>query len=530
MLFRALGATSVEPDQGVVALVGTRARRLLAALLLHAPDPVAVDELVDQVWPAAPPRTAPKTLQTYVGSLRRQLGAERVITYPTAYAVVVGPDEYDVALFEAAVQSGRAAMREERWEEACTSLQTAMALWRGEPFADLAFTPPIARQLVELRGYAVVDLAAAELSAGRVRESVSRLRAELVASPLREELWALLMRALHRDGRTSEALAAFDEARRVLRDELGTDPGPELRAMHAALLEDEPARLDPGSGDPAAAQRERLQYARSDGGMVSYQVLGAGEQVLLVVPDWFNTIIGLQRHPAPRRLLERLATGRRVVLFDTLGMGRSDPLPRVSQPSIDRWVRDAVAVLDSAGVQRCAVLGSSVGAAVAVLLAVRHPALVQKLVLHNPVVRTRDTMIALVGYDEVLRLFNDKWATGTAIPSVAASRVNDADFNAWFGRFMASSVSAERLPALLDRLVFSLDVMADVPATGCPVLLTVRAENPILGPAALDGLRAALPHAAMRTLAGGDHLWFIDDEGDLAAAVDEFLSAYAPSS
>ena len=530
MLFHALGAAAIEGDDGVVPLGGARTRRLLAALLLHAPETVSTDELVDHVWPDAPPRTAPKTLQTYVMNLRRLLGADRVVTHPTGYALRVAPDEYDVARFETAAKRGRAALGDGLWEEACAAFQEALSLWRGEPFSDLAVTPPLAHRLSELRGYVAVDLAAAEVGAGRVRDAITRLRAELADFPLREELWVLLMAALRRDGRTSEALTAFNQARTVLRDELGVDPGPELRAMHEALLKDDAEQARGPHAPSVTEDRTKLQYARGDRGLVSFQVLGSGQETVLVVPDWFNSIVALHEHEAPRLLLERLGARRQVILFDMTGVGRSDPLQRGQLPSIDDWSRDAAAVLRTAGIERCAVLGSSVGASAAIQLAVAQPHLVGALVLHNPVARTRDTMLARVGYDEVLRLFTEKWATGTAIPSVAASRVNDAEFNAWFGHFMSASISAERLPTLLNTLVFGVDVMASAPRVQCPVLLTVRRDNPILGPGALDALHAALRDAALVTLEGGDHLWFIDDAGDLATAVNDFLGARLPRS
>ena len=524
MLFRALGTVSVETDQGLVPLGGRRSRRLLAALLVHAGRAVPVDELIDRVWLDEPPRTAAKTLQTHILNLRQRLGADRILTHPSGYAVRVGVDEYDVPMFEAAVERGRTAVAEGDWETARICLRDALSLWRGEPFADLAIAVPLKSRLIELRGYAVVDLARAEISLEDTREAVSRLRSELVTFPLREELWATLMLALHRSGRSGEALEAFADARSILREELGADPGEELRAMHATLLAEEPGPATGTIGEAETEERSRVRYAASGGGLVSYQVLGDGDQVLLLIPDWFNAFTALRDHPAPRQLIDRLASGRRVLLFDTIGMGRSDLLRGGEEPSIESWVRDALAVLDEVRVDRCSVLASSVGAAVAIRLAAENPRRIERLVLHNPVVRTSDTPLALVGYDEVLRLFQDKWATGAALPSAAPSRVNDDEFNAWFGRFMATSVSAERLPSLLTHLVFELDVMADAPRVRCPILITARRENVILGPDSIAILREHLPSAELRSLQGGDHLWFIDDPGDLAAAVEDFFA------
>ncbi|SMD18579.1 AfsR/SARP family transcriptional regulator [Kibdelosporangium aridum] len=208
MAFRVLGPLEVTVDGRAVSLGGRKPRMLLATLLLDPNRTVSVDTLVDVLWPGSPPRSAVANVRTYAHALRAAIG-DRVRTCPGGYQITVVDDELDMTTFEAKARQGE--------------LAEASALWRGRALADLPRSPawePALARLEELR------LSVIERSPD---VPIPELRGLLAEYPLREELWRLLVRALHRDGRTSEALHAYHEAERVLANELGTRPGPGLR-------------------------------------------------------------------------------------------------------------------------------------------------------------------------------------------------------------------------------------------------------------------------------------------------------------
>jgi DNA-binding SARP family transcriptional activator/tetratricopeptide (TPR) repeat protein len=229
MEFRILGPLDVIDEERAVNLPGTKHRALLAMLLLHANEVVSTERLIDALWEGERPRAARKTLQVYVSQLRKVLGRDRVHTKPPGYLLRVDGDELDLTRFQRLVDAGR--------------LKEALLLWRGPPLAEFAYERfaqgEIAR-LEELRLASLERRIAHELDAGRHAELVGELGVLVRDHPLREQLRAQLMLALYRSGRQAEALAAYREARRVLVDELGIEPGLFLRELEKAMLGQEP--------------------------------------------------------------------------------------------------------------------------------------------------------------------------------------------------------------------------------------------------------------------------------------------------
>ena len=226
----------------VVKLPGTKHRALLAMLLLHANEVVSNERLIEALWEGEPPQKAHKTLQVYVSQLRKTLGKERVQTKAPGYSVHIRDDELDVVRFKRLVSDGRA--------------KEALALWRGPPLAEFAYDRfaqvEIAR-LEELHLGCLERRIERDLHAGRHGEVVGELRALVERHPRREQIRAQLMLALYRSGRQADALAEFQEARRVLVDEPGIEPGRALRELQQAILQQDPS-LDPVSGDDAAGR------------------------------------------------------------------------------------------------------------------------------------------------------------------------------------------------------------------------------------------------------------------------------------
>ncbi|HEX6492257.1 MAG TPA: BTAD domain-containing putative transcriptional regulator, partial [Candidatus Dormibacteraeota bacterium] len=241
--FHILGPLQVSVGNGAVALGGPKERALLALLLLHPNQVVSVDRLTEQLWGDAAPERATAALRVYVSHLRRALGEhgdEVIATRPPGYMLRLDPAQLDSTHFEAIALDGLTHLREGRPEVAAVRLRDALALWRGPALADVADTD-VARaeiaRLEELRVGAIEGRVEADLACGRHGELAGELRSLVDEHPLRERLWAALMLALHRSGRRPEALAAYQEVRRILGEEMGLDPGPQLvaleRAMHA---------------------------------------------------------------------------------------------------------------------------------------------------------------------------------------------------------------------------------------------------------------------------------------------------------
>lgn len=226
-------------DKGVTVVTG-RQRTLLASLLLQANEIVPLDELVERLWGASPPNSPQATVQTYVQRLRRTLGdPERVVTAPTGYQVAVRPGELDLARFRELVS--RAAASSDLVEQA-ELLHEALAQWRGRPLADVqseTLQSLVIPHLEEERLDALERCFDVKLRLGRHTGLVRQLQAVTEQYPLRERFSGQLMLALYRCGRQAEAFAVFGNVKQALAEQLGVDPGPDLRALHQAILTDD---------------------------------------------------------------------------------------------------------------------------------------------------------------------------------------------------------------------------------------------------------------------------------------------------
>jgi DNA-binding SARP family transcriptional activator/tetratricopeptide (TPR) repeat protein len=237
-------------------------RALLAALLLNANRVVPIGEIAEVLWGDEPPASARMTIQNYIKRLRKALDGDdaRIATAPLGYLIRVEPGELDVSRFAAAQEAARRSARQGDWELAAAQLREALSLWRGEPLADAPSQLLAQRhvpRLAEMRLQAVEARIDADLHLRRHADVIAELRLLAGSHPLRERLHALLMLALYRDGQQGEALAAYQRARRALLEELGVEPGPELRQLEGQVLNADPA-LQPfpasdGHRAPAAA-------------------------------------------------------------------------------------------------------------------------------------------------------------------------------------------------------------------------------------------------------------------------------------
>jgi predicted ATPase/DNA-binding SARP family transcriptional activator len=252
---RLLGHLEVEVSGEPVLFEGVKQRRLFAVLALSAPEAVSVDELVEALWGDEPPAGAAQALQKQISRLRQRLadGGSLVRHRPPGYALDIDPQSIDARHFEELVRGARVALGQNDPERAAADLHTALALWRGEALADYRLDEFAQREIArleELHMEAIEERLAAELAGGGGEDLVGELQALVAEHPLRERLRGQLMVALYRAGRQAEALETMRAGRQLLVDELGIEPGPELRRLeHMILAHDSALTAErPGSG------------------------------------------------------------------------------------------------------------------------------------------------------------------------------------------------------------------------------------------------------------------------------------------
>ncbi|MFF8433116.1 AfsR/SARP family transcriptional regulator [Streptomyces bacillaris] len=252
--FAVLGPLEVRDSGTPIRLTGMRRHRLLALLLLRFPHAVARESLVDALW-ETPPASARQQVHNAIRDLRAALtttpatagsgagsttGSSVLATTATGYRLDVPPEAVDAHRFTEGARAARAARREGREAEAVRLFRSALDLWRGEAFAgiDCPAVTAAAAGLEEERLTAIEELTELRLAAGESATLVAELSTLTAAHPLRDALRGHLMLALHRSGRQADALAVYDEGRRLLADELGLEPGRHLRRLHTEILTD----------------------------------------------------------------------------------------------------------------------------------------------------------------------------------------------------------------------------------------------------------------------------------------------------
>jgi DNA-binding SARP family transcriptional activator len=242
------------PDGRTVELTGAKPRALLALLLSEPGRVVGIDRIVDTLWGDDPPPTVTGTLQSYVSQLRRVLEPDRgprqapsvLLTRPPGYVVQVAPEQLDLLLFTSLVEDGDRAVTAGDAGRGVALLGEAMGLWRGDPLPELADAPGASTQrlgIVELYVRASERRCDALLALGRPEAAIADLERLVADHPLRERLWARLVTALYQADRQADALDACRRCTALLRDELGIDPGPELRDLERAVLTQDPKLL-----------------------------------------------------------------------------------------------------------------------------------------------------------------------------------------------------------------------------------------------------------------------------------------------
>jgi DNA-binding SARP family transcriptional activator len=327
--FRVLGPLEVGREEILLPLGSGKERALLAILLLNANQTVSRDRLVDDLWGEKAPERAAKAIQTYVSRLRKSLPAGVLRTRPPGYVLELEPEQLDLHRFERLLAEGQRALAEGSAELASASLRGALALWRGPALAEFRsepFAQGESARLEELRLLALEARIDADLGLGRHADLVGELESLVAHHPLRERFRAQLMTALYRSGRQAEALAAYQDARRVLVEELGIEPGRGLRELEQAILRQDPSLdLGPLPGEHEVEDTARIRAGRGP-----------------VLAEERGPFVGRDRE------LERLrgavdealtGQGRLVMLVGEPGIGKTQTAVELGRYAVERGAR-----------------------------------------------------------------------------------------------------------------------------------------------------------------------------------------------
>lgn len=527
----------IGAHDGQAQILGAaKERSLVAALALAGGAVVSTDALIWSLWGDEPPAAARKTLQTYVWNLRQALGSDCVATESGGYRLAVEQDEVDVFVFRALARSGDEALRSGAASEAQTLLADALGLWRGDPLSGVAQHTGLAAEAVRLEQERLAALearVAADLTAGLHSELVGELELLVRQHPFRERLWGYLMVALYHCGRQADALAAYQRVRQTLLDELGLEPGGELRRLEADILCHQLPTATGGRASgtiPGGAIRPSpVRYARTaDDINIAYQFAGDGPVDILSIPGYIHHLDIWWNAPTDR-LLRTLTSIGRLAVFDKRGIGLSD---RPEVIDVDGWTLDALAVLDAIGAERAILFGVSAGALTALQLAARHPERVAGLVLFAGYARH----LAAPGYDAghppelidaYIRHVEAGWGTGVALSSAAPSLAHDPTVRAYWARYQRLSASPAAAMRFL-RVTSEADMRSMLSEIRVPTLV-VHAERDVMVPVAQGRYVAEhIAGAEFVTLDSDIHLICVSDVLDqLAEHMHRFVDRIA---
>lgn len=238
-----LGSVQVHYDGVAVDLRAAKPKSLLACLVVRAHQVTTVDSLIAELWGASPPSSAAANLRTYVAAIRAALPGIRLRAAHQGYLLEMADDDTDVGQFRALVRLGRAAAARGETAQAARLLEQASSLWRGPALADINLGPHLAEfagRLSEERISVVEEAIQARLDLGMHEEVLPVVRAHAQQHPLRERAQAQLMLACYRAGDIAGSLEVHRLARDAIRDELGVEPGPQLREIHDQVLRRDP--------------------------------------------------------------------------------------------------------------------------------------------------------------------------------------------------------------------------------------------------------------------------------------------------
>ena len=533
--FRLLGPLEVLVGGRSVPVVGAKQRALLALLLVRANEVVPRDRLVDELWPESP-RAADHALQMHVSRLRRTLasaGADQPIaTRPGGYRLSHDPDSVDLRRFESQLRDARALLEAREPAQAVEHLRSALKLWRGEPLVGVPLGPSLsaeAARLDELRLAAVEDRIEAELELGRHDGLVGELEALVRRYPARERLRRLLMLALYRSGRQADALAAYQDARRTLVEELGIEPGEPLRDLERRILLHD-RDLEPRRRKQAAATVvPEIRYTRSGDTSIAYATVGEGPFDVVFIGGWVLSSFGIAWDGPAAQFYSRMASFCRLILFDKRGTGFSDR--DVGLPDFETRMDDVRAVMDEVGSQRAAIMGVSEGGPMAALFAATYPERTAASVLYGtgaswkrapdyPWAPSEEQKRRARG--AITRRWGEPEFFDEMLDWFAPSRRDDEEIKLWWRRWALSSASPSAALALF-QMNSDIDIRHVLPTIRAPALVLRVADDRDWHPEETRYLAERIPDAELVTFPGADHGWCFQT-GTVCPEVERFLT------
>jgi len=515
----------------------------VARLLVTPNRFVSTERLLEELWDDPSSSGAKSSLQAQVSRLRKRLPEpEALVGDRRGYRIDVGQDGLDVWRFERLLGQGRAAIEDGRPDEAAVLLDEALSCWRGAPFVEVADDGPAqgeAARLTELRRIAEADRVRAEVDRGRPGDALALLEPLLIDHRYDERYWALRVEALYACGRQAEALDAFQRCRRVLVDDLGIEPGIDLKRIEQRVLDQDPtlgaprsseaiARADAptAAGTDAGVELPPVDYTTSEaagGATLAYRVIGTGPIDVVWVPDYLSHLDVVWEHPAYAGYLRGLARFGRLITYDKRGQGLSDRVP--GHPSATVRAQDALAVLDAAGARRAVLIGCSEGAEIATTAAVLAPERVAALVLFGsgPACEADDAdwCIPRDRYVEWMEWAAARWGTGRSLTALAPSVADDPAARSWYGR-LERQTATPRSIADYARENAQTDYRRLLPNVRVPTLVLHRRGDAV-PVAAGRYLADHIAGARYVELDGDDHLVWFGDTAAVLREIERFL-------
>ncbi len=526
---RVLGVIEVETG-GEARPVSSPKQRLVLALLVAARGPVSRERLVDALWGDEPPSSAAATLMGYVSRLRSTLGASGIDGKPEGYRL--DADIVDAYQFESLIHATGAS-------DDSATLERALELWRGHAFGEFRTHPYLtgeAHRLEELRAHTRIRLASLYLDAGDVARPTSMLEAIVADEPLREDAWVLLVRALLACGRPPDAVRAAQRCRRQLA-EIGLEPSPALVAAETCALDQ---RTTVGSRGTTAEQSAvsigPVRYARRDGLHLAYQIVGGGPVDLVVSSYGSISIDSIWDSEHFSAFVRRLGSACRLILYDTRGIGLSDPIKVDAAPSLEEQSEDLMAVLDDARAKRAVVVGVGDGGPTAITAAHQRPDHVVGLVLVNTFARLTEAKDYPAGIPSERLIANIDMSTDHAsdrdtslvLRNHAPSVAGDQLFRQWWeraGRRGASPATA----AALWRIRYGADVRGLLSTLSMPTLVIHRRRSRVVPMAHGAFLAEHIHNSRLVEIAGTDQTPFTEGADDIADLITAFATARSPT-
>jgi pimeloyl-ACP methyl ester carboxylesterase len=275
-----------------------------------------------------------------------------------------------------------------------------------------------------------------------------------------------------------------------------------------------------------------VRYARGDGGAVAFQAVGDGPLDLVFLPEWMNNLEMQWQDPRLARFPAHLSRFSRVVMLNMRGIGLSDPLAQAESTTIEQWMDDISAVLDTLGSTRVALVGTGIGGSLAMVFAATYPMRTSALALVNSTARSSAAPDYPFGIDQAWRermqeQIGRAWGQASILALQAPELANDSRFREWYARFERYGASPGIALDVL-RMVHDLDVRHVLPAIQCPTLILHRSGDPITSVQHGRYLAEHLPGARFVELPGEGHAFWSGDPDDLLSEIQEFLTGAPP--